>query len=216
MASTVLRVEFEAATAGLKRGAQEAIGIMRGTNAAIASLQGMAGAMLSAPILQAAEALAQYREEARSAGRQLASRFSPEMVQANVTNRLREMEVGRQLAERYGAQFAEQERRKKEQELGLTALNAGAPKTLAEQAMYGLQNPTRTLSEGFMASGELAASALQFVTGGDQTEMAVNAVSGIQRLRRAFGLGESSESIAGETEMLRLLRDVATNTQGAR
>jgi hypothetical protein len=216
MASTVLRVEFEATTAGLKRGAQEAIGIMRGTNAAIASLQGMAGAMLSAPIIQAAEALAQYREEARSAGRQLASRFSPEMVQANVTNRLREMEVGRQLAERYGEQFAEQERRKKEQELGLTALNAGAPKTLAEQAMYGLQNPTRTLSEGFMASGELAASALQFVTGGDQTEMAVNAVSGIQRLRRAFGLGESSESIAGETEMLRIMRDVANNTQGAR
>ena len=67
MASTVLRVEFEATTAGLKRGAQEAIGIMRGTNAAIASLQGMAGAMLSTPILQAAEALAQYREEARSA-----------------------------------------------------------------------------------------------------------------------------------------------------
>ena len=67
-----------------------------------------------------------------------------------------------------------------------------------------------------MASGELAASALQFVTGGDQTEMAVNAISGIQRLRRAFGLGESSESIAGETEMLRIMRDVANNTQGAR
>lgn len=215
MASTVLRVEFEASTAGLKRGAQDAIGIMRGANSAIASLQGIAGGMLSAPIVQAAEALAQYREEARSAGRALASRFSPEMVQANVTNRLREMEVGRQLAERHGEQFAEQERRKKEQELGLTALNAGAPKTLMEKASYGLQNPTQTMSEGFMASGELAAAGVGLL-GGDTTSAVTNAVSGLQRLRRAFGFGESAEGIAGETEMLRIMRDVATNTQGAR
>lgn len=215
MASTVLRVEFEAGTAGLKRGAADAVGIMRGVSASLTTLQGMAGAMLAAPVVQAAQALAAYREEARSAGRELASKFSPEMVRANVENRMREMEVGRQLADRYGEQFAEQERRAKETELGLVSLNAGAPKTLAERAMYGLQNPTRTMSEGAMATSEMTSGALGLATG-DTGSAVTNIVSGLTRLRRAFGLGESSANIAGETEMLRILRDVETNTQGAR
>lgn len=50
----------------------------------------------------------------------------------------------------------------------------------------------------------------------DTTAGAVGAFEGLFRLRRAFGLGESAEGIAGETAVLQALRAISTNTEGAR
>lgn len=215
MASTVLRVEFEASTAGLKKGAQDAIGIVRGVNSAVGALQGIAGSMLATPIVQAAEALASYRQQAREAGTELASKFSPEIIRGRIENRMREMQVGQQLAGSSGAQMAEAERRKKEQELGLLVVNATAEKTLAEKAGYALQNPTQTLSEAAMAGGAFGSAGIQALSGniGGAAESSFEALF---RLRRAFGFGESSQGIAAETAMLQALRNISTNTEGAR
>lgn len=244
MANTVLRVEFEASTAGLKKGAQDAIGIVRGVNSAVGTLQGIAGSMLATPILQAAEALAQYRQQAREAGTELASKFSPDIIRGRIENRIREMQVGQQIAGEVGASLAEAERRKKEQELALTYVNAVAPKTLAEKALYPLQHPTQTLAEGAMASESLARAAFNLapmgalgdvtralpIPGAELLGRGIGALEGAQdtgagvmgafeglfRLRRAAGLGESAAGIAGETAVLQALRAITTNTEGAR
>lgn len=215
MASTVLRVEFDASTAGLKKGAQDAIGIVRGVNSAVGALQGIAGSMLATPIVQAAEALASYRQQAREAGTELASKFSPEIIRGRIENRIREMQVGQQLAGSSGAQMAEAERRKKEQELGLVVANAGEQKTLAEKAMYGLQNPTQTLSETTMAGGAFGSAGINLLAGNVGGAVS-SSYEGLFRLRRAFGFGESAQGIAAETAVLQALRNISTNTEGAR
>lgn len=215
MANTVLRVEFDASTAGLKKGAQEAIGVVRGVNSAIGALQGIAGSMLATPIFQAAEALASYRQQAREAGTELASKFSPDIIKGRIQNRIREMQVGQQLAASSGEQMAEQERRKKEQELGLLVVNATEQKTLAEKAMYGLQNPTQTLSETAMAGGAFGSAGINLLAG-NVGGAASSSFEGLFRLRRAFGFGESAQGIAAETAVLQALRNISTNTEGAR
>lgn len=116
MAKLGMSIGIDADVTGLRK-------LSRGVTAELEKVRGQVnnvGSMMTAamamPLVGMVRSLIDAREEARQLGVELATPFSPELIQAKINADLSQMRFGMQLAESYGPQMAEQVTRKQDVE----------------------------------------------------------------------------------------------------
>lgn len=116
MAKAGLVVGVEGDVTGLRKLSRDVTAELEKVRGTTNHIGQMMSAAMAMPIVGMVRSLIDAREEARQLGIELATPFSPELIQAKINADLSQMRFGMQLAESYGPQMAAQVTRKQDVE----------------------------------------------------------------------------------------------------